>query len=148
LSYVLSLPAGDAKANAIGNVVSTVASSDPSAAIAWAQQQTDTNVTAIIWPRLIQQIANDDPQTAAGLLQNLPQGETLNKAILNVSFQLLQSDPASAMQLVSTVTGEGRNVMEQTLASNWMQHDPAAATQWVNNSSLPAQIKQNILQQK
>jgi hypothetical protein len=53
------------------------------------------------------------------------------------------------MQLVSSISDENqRNAMVQNLARNWMRNDSPAATQWVNNSSLPDQIKKNILQQR
>jgi len=82
-------------------------------------------------------------------VQNLPDGPARNGIIQNIGFLLLQSDPASAMQLVSTISDVNvRNSIQQNLASNWMQIDPTTAIQWVNNSSLPAQFKKIILQQK
>jgi hypothetical protein len=38
--------------------------------------------------------------------------------------------------------------MLQNNAGNWMTSDPAAATEWINNSNLSVEVKSRLLQQK
>jgi hypothetical protein len=53
------------------------------------------------------------------------------------------------MKLATSISNPNfRLNQQQNLARNWLRNDPAAATHWINNSDLPAEVKSRLLQQK
>jgi hypothetical protein len=62
---------------------------------------------------------------------------------------MAQSDPRSAIALTSGIANADlRSKAQQNVVAIWMQNDPTAATQWVNSSSLPQDVKTRLLQKK
>jgi hypothetical protein len=59
------------------------------------------------------------------------------------------NDPRSAIGLASGIANaDDRSKAQQNVVRRWKRRDPAAATQWINSSSLPQDVKASLLQQK
>jgi hypothetical protein len=74
-------------------------------------------------------------------------GRGREQALNTYVGQLAYSDPPTALQWVQDIADP--NMQSQTLqfiARQWMRTDPAAATVWINNSSLPNGVKAGLLQ--
>jgi hypothetical protein len=53
------------------------------------------------------------------------------------------------MALASGITDPSqRSMAQQNVVRTWMKNDSAAATQWINSSSLPQDVKNRLLQPK
>jgi hypothetical protein len=62
---------------------------------------------------------------------------------------MAQSDPRSAISLASGIANaDDRSKAQQNVVRRWKRSDPAAATQWINSSSLPQDVKARLLQQE
>jgi hypothetical protein len=90
----------------------------------------------------------NDPRGAIALSQTLAPGVAKDNALIGMSSIVIRSDPNQAIQLVNGVGNEATRVsVLQNLAANWLRQDHAAAAQWVNNSALPQNIKETLLNQ-
>jgi len=122
---------------------------DPKAALDFANQQTDPEVKSRILSGVIDSVAMKDPKGAFQLAQSLPAGNSRNNSINRSLGSMAQSDPRSAIGLASGIANaDDRSIAQQSVVKIWMRGDPAAATQWVNSSSLPQDVKARLLQKK
>jgi len=124
------------------------AQSDPKAALDWANQQTDPEVKSEILKGVIQAMSLKDPNSAFQLAQSLPAGDSRDDSIRNSLNDIAQSDPRSAIGLASGIAdADLRSKAQQIVVTIWKSVDPAAATRWVNSSTLPQDVKTRLLQQ-
>lgn len=91
--------------------------------------------------------AREFPDSAAAWLLSLsPPSEQLDAAIQTLVSIVLKANPAGAMAWADVITDPDRrqNLMQRA-GYLWLQKDPAAATAYILNSSLPDAIKKRLL---
>jgi hypothetical protein len=109
---------------------------DPNAAMAWAQQQTNPQIEAAVFPSIAGQMANTDVQGAITFAQALT-GDAQANAINSIITTWAGNDPAAAVAYVAQQPdGENKTGEIETIAATWEENRPSAANQWL--ASLPA----------
>jgi hypothetical protein len=94
-------------------------------------------------------LMHNDPQGAVAFVQSLPQGKSKDQVAQNLSMNIARTDAQAAIALASGIADPTqRSSAQQGVVRTWMRNDSAAATQWVNSSSLPQDVKNRLLQQK
>ena len=90
-----------------------------------------------------------DPNSAFQLVQSLPAGDSRNNIIITYLGSMAQSDPQSAISLASGIAeADDRSKAQQNVVRRWKRSDPSAATQWINSSSLPQDVKARLLREQ
>ena len=140
---------GDARTNAIGNVLSTWAQNDPASAAAYAIQMPDGPDKENSLRYIASSWMQNDPAGASQWIINLPSGPAKDGALQQGAFSALQSDPATAMNLAASIGNDQiRQSLQTNLASNWLRNDRPSAIAWIQNSGLPQETKDNLLKQR
>lgn len=94
-------------------------------------------------------IGAKNPNSAFQLAQSLPAGNIRDKCINRSLGSMARSDPQSAIVLASGIaSADLRSKAQQSVVKIWMRNNPAAATKWINSSSLPQDVKTRLLEQK
>lgn len=88
-----------------------------------------------------------DPAAAIQWMQSLPVGPSKDTAVIGISLGKSYSDPQAAMNMASEIADSDiRTEAQKNVVEEWSWRDPAAATQWINRSSLPEDVKTQLLQ--
>jgi hypothetical protein len=149
ISLAQSMPDGHTKSQTINQILEEYARSDLQGAVTWAKSQPDPKMGATAWPILIQNMAESDPRGALTLAQSIPDQQIRNNSIVRMTSDLFRDDPQTAMQMTASIPDPvAQTDQQQSFAAQWLTIDPAAATQWINNSALPQAIKARLLKQK
>ena len=144
-----SIPLGNVQNQALTTIANNWARIDQKAALDWANQQTDPEVKSRILEGVIEGMSVKDPNSAFQLAQSLPAGKSRDDRIDSTLSLMAYKDPRSAIALASGITdANDRSKAQQNVVRSWKRRDPTAATQWVNSSSLPQDVKARLLQQK
>ena len=104
------------------------------------KMRTDTLKIAVqFWYRV-------DPAAAIQWMQTLPVGPTKDSAVIGISLGKSYSDPQAGMNMASEIADSDiRTEAQKNVVEEWSWRDPAAATQWINRSSLPEDVKTQLL---
>jgi hypothetical protein len=98
--------------------------------------------------RLLGSWAHSDSAGAASFLQSLPAGKSRDAAISSFVGSLAYQEPEMAAPWAASIADEGaRHRQMEMVAQNWLRFDSAAATAWINQSSLPQDVRNRLLQQ-
>ncbi len=123
------------------------AESDPKAALAWANQQTDPELKASILNGVIPSMVQTDPQGALAAALSLPPGVFQDDMIRQACLQAGVKYPQAGMNVASGIGDPNlRTQAQETVAMEWLHRDRAAATQWITSSALPQEVKTRLLQ--
>ena len=96
-------------------------------------------VAALAW-------AVHDPAAANQWMQSLPAGPTKDVAASGISWSMSVDDPQAAMNMAKGIADTGiRTEAQKKVVGIWQGEDPAAATQWIKSSSLPQEVKTQLL---
>ena len=96
-------------------------------------------ISADIWYR-------KDPAAAIQWMQSLPVGPTKDSAARGISSVMSYTDPQAAMNMASGIADSDiRTDALKIAVEEWSWRDPAATTQWINRSSLPEDVKTQLL---
>jgi hypothetical protein len=89
-----------------------------------------------------------DPEAASGWVDQLPQGNEKDKAIVGLTSSVGSKEPDSAAMWASTISDpEIRAVTTEKYATDWLKRDPAAAAQWIQQApALAPEQKLRLLQ--
>jgi thioredoxin-like negative regulator of GroEL len=149
LDLLDTMPPGFFQNQALSRIGRNWAQTDQNAALDWANVQTDPEVKFEILQGVIEGMSVRDPNSAFQLVQSLPAGNSQNSIIITSLGSMAQSDPRSAISLASGIANaDDRSKAQQNVVRRWKRSDPAAATQWINSSSLPQDVKARLLQQE
>ena len=104
------------------------------------KMRTDTLKIAVrFWYR-------NDPAAAIQWMQSLPVGPSKDSAVSGISLGKSYSDPQAGMNMASEIADSDiRTEAQKNVVEEWSWRDPAAATQWINRSSLPEDVKTQLL---
>jgi hypothetical protein len=149
LKLLDTMPPGFFQNQALSRIGRNWAQTDQKAALDWANQQTDPEVKSQILGGLIEGMSVKDPNSAFQLVQSLPAGDSRNRIIITSLGSMAQSDPQSAIALASGIAeAHDRSMAQRNVVRRWKRSDPAAATQWINSSSLPQDVKASLLREE
>jgi hypothetical protein len=80
-------------------------------------------------------------------LTELPTGSSRDAAITSLSNKVISTDPDGADQWAESISDpQVRQAQVTTILKKWMQTDAASASVAVQKSSLPANVKTQLLQ--
>jgi hypothetical protein len=148
LKLLDTMPSGFFQNQALSRIGRNWAQTDQKAALDWANQQTDPEVKSEILGGVVQGMSVKDPNSAFQLVQSLPAGDSRNSIIITSLGSMAQSDPQSAIALASGIAeADDRGMAQRNVVRRWKRSDPAAATQWINSSSLPQDVKASLLRE-
>ena len=79
-------------------------------------------------------------------MQSLPEGDTKDMLSESISGPMAQHHPQAAMDIATGIGDSNRRTKAQkNVVEQWSKKDPAAATQWIKSSSLPQELKTQLL---
>ena len=142
--WVSQLQSVDARKAANSAIAQSWAQDDPEAATRWAANlpQDERGIAlggaARFW-------AKEDPKRAGDFLNSLG-GPMRDEAVGFFSATLAYEDSALALNWAATISDPSmRQKSEEMIASEWLKQNPAAAKDWIQNSSLPEVEKARLL---
>jgi hypothetical protein len=145
LQWANTLPDAGERAGIVRDALSQWANSSPEAAAAHIanlpanQQEAATRSVVDRW-------ASKDAEAAATWLARQPAGPAKDSSISVLARKIAPEDPATALQWAATISEERpRNRQTEQIARDWMNQDPAAASRWIQSSSLPPDTRNRLL---
>ncbi|MFZ0615052.1 MAG: hypothetical protein WAN16_01190 [Chthoniobacterales bacterium] len=149
VGYAMKLPSSENRDNMISSLADRWMRNDPQGALDWYGALTDPKLKERVSGNMIGILYSNDQKAAINMLNSLPEGISKDDAAVNISMSMVKIDPQSAIGLVSGIANAyRRSSAQKRIVSTWMRNDPSAATQWVNSSSLPQDVKELVLEQK
>jgi hypothetical protein len=149
LAMMRSLPEGRDKELAAEGISYYMATEDPRAAWDLASGIADSGLR----PRAEQRVlialrfgALTDPDAASQWMQSLPPGPPKDTLSEIISGPLAANDPQAAFDIAAGIgNSDLRTTTLKNVVEQWSKKDRAAATQWINGSSLPQELKTHLL---
>ena len=149
LAMMQSLPEGRDKELAAEGISYYMATKDPRAAWDLASGMADSGLR----PRAEQRVlialrfgALTDPDAASQWMLSLPPGPPKDTLSEIISGPMAQNDPQAALDIAAGIGDSNRRTTAlKNVVKQWSKKDPAAATQWINRSSLPQEAKTQLL---
>ena len=145
--WMQSLPVGQAKDFALNYISYQLTMSERQAAFNMASEIGDTGIRteAMVFAAL--SWCDHDRAAAIKWMQSLPVGDTKDMLSESISREMAARAPQAAMDIASLIGDSNRRTTAlKNVVKQWSQKDPAAATQWINRSSLPQEVKTQLLQ--
>jgi len=141
-----SLPVGPTRDSATKGISRRMSMTDPQAGMEIASKISDTGVRTQAEAAAAWSWYRKDPAAAIQWLQSLPVGPTKDSAARGVSQSMAENAPQAAMNMATGIGDSNlRTEAQEKIVNNWFWKDPAAATQWINHSSLPQEGKAQLL---
>jgi hypothetical protein len=148
LAFAGSLPASEARNQALDNVLVSMAQSDFTTAWSDAAALPASDNPVGIMTNLVGALASKDPAQAAGLIAQFPAGTAQDDVTSAVAATWIKLDPqAFTVWLTSLPSGDVRDTaIAQLVSSSQAAKNPAGVLEWVNTVSNP-QTKAALVQQ-
>ena len=87
-----------------------------------------------------------DPDAASQWMQSLPPGPPKDTLSEIISGPMAQNHPQAAFDIAAGIgNSDLRTTALKNVVEQWSKKDPAAATQWINRSTLPQEVKTQLL---
>jgi hypothetical protein len=87
-----------------------------------------------------------DPDAASQWMQSLPPGPPKDTLSEIISGPMAVNHPQAAFDIAAGIGDSNRRTKAQKkVVEQWSKKDPAAATQWINRSTLPQEVKTQLL---
>jgi hypothetical protein len=87
-----------------------------------------------------------DPDAASQWMQSLPPGPPKDTLSEIISGPMAVNHPQAAFDIAAGIGDSNRRTQAQKkVVEQWSKKDPAAATQWINRSTLPQEVKTQLL---
>lgn len=141
--WASQLPSVEARRAADISIAQEWAQDDPQAAAQWAtslpadEGGASVGLAARIW-------AKENPTAAGNFLNSL--GGTMRDEAVAAFTSIVYEDPALALTWAATISDpSARQRSEDGVVSEWLKQNPAAARDWIQNSSLPEVEKARLL---
>ena len=166
LAVMQSLPEGRIKDLASQGVSEQLSDNDPQAAWDLALGIGDSKLRAQAQEKVVEQWCKSDTAAVAQWIQSLPVGDTKDRASAGATTaincltvgpkkdlaasgiiqSIAENDPKNALGLASRIFDSNlRTQALRTTAESWLTREPAAATQWIETSALPQEVKTQLL---
>jgi hypothetical protein len=145
-AFISGLPPGNDQSRATASLMLRWASEDPEAAAKWATSLTDEKSRVGAYQNLIMGWAFVDPTKASQWLADLPNDQNRQSlAQTFVSYIGMESPAVAAPWADSLTDANQRNKAIQMVAKAWLQTDADRAKAWLATTSLPDDLKQQLL---
>ena len=149
LAMMQSLPEGRDKELAAEGISAFMALNSPRAAWDLASGIADSRLRQRAEQRVLIQLgfgSLTDPDAASQWMQSLPPGPPKDTLSEIISGPLAANDPQAAFDIAAGIgNSDLRTTTLKNVVEQWSKKDPAAATQWINGSSLPQELKTHLL---
>ena len=149
LAMMQSLPEGRDKELAAEGISAFMALNSPRAAWDLASGIADSRLRARAEHKVLIQLgfgSLTDPDAATQWMQSLPVGYTKDMLSEIFSRQMAYIHPQAAFDIAAGIgDSDLRTTAQKNVVKQWSKKDPAAATQWINRSSLPQEAKTQLL---
>jgi hypothetical protein len=104
-------------------------------------------------PNLVKNVLDswfaDQPDAATQWLENRPDSAAQRELLSSMVKSLGGSDPSRAMSLAVMIAGGSeRDRSIHAAAAQWLRVEPDAARTWISQSSLPGNLKEELLDRK
>jgi hypothetical protein len=113
-------------------IATAFAEQDSDEALRWAASLPEERAQEVM-SQVIQRIAYEDPERAAGMLRQVDEGPQRDSAISNVALAWAQSDPRAALSWVEKQTrSDSTPDLYRTVFGQWAVYDAEAAASQLN----------------
>ena len=150
LAMMRSLPEGRDKELAAEGISAYMATKDPRAAWDLASGIADSGLRPRAEQRVLISLrfgSLTDPDAASQWMQSLPPGPPKDTLSEIISGPMAVNHPQAAFDIAAGIgNSDLRTTALKNVVEQWSKKDPAAATQWINRSSLPQEVKTQLLQ--
>lgn len=144
---VARMAESESKNRVIGDVVADLAGTDPQAAADFLSKQQSEDAQRDGMRDLMPAWTNQNPAAALKYAQSLPSGKVRDSALGAYVWGNNTSPPRDLVAAASGIIDNGdRNRTEGVAYMKWMREDKAAATQGLEASDLPKDVKDRILE--
>jgi len=145
--WMLSLPEGPARDVALSGVSDGLSMSDRQDGMDLKLKISDTGLRTEFLDAYACDWCSKDRAAATQWMQSLPAGPNKDLVAVGMSRALAANDPQAAMDMATGIADKGiRTETQKITFEQWSKKDPAAATQWINRSALPQELKTQLLQ--
>ena len=145
--WMLSLPEGPARDVALSGVSDGLSMSDRQDGMDLKLRISDTGLRTEFLDAHACDWCSKDRAAATQWMQSLPAGPNKDLVAVGMSRALAANDPQAAFDIAAGIGDSNRRTKAQKkVVEQWSKKDPAAATQWINSSSLPQEVKTQLLQ--
>ena len=145
--WMLSLPEGPARDIALSGVSDGLSMSDRQDGMDLKLKISDTGLRTEFLDAYACDWCSKDRAAATQWMQSLPAGPNKDLVAVGMSRALAANDPQAAMDMATGIADKGiRTETQKITFKQWSKKDPAAATQWINSSSLPQEVKAQLIQ--
>ncbi|MGB0744108.1 MAG: hypothetical protein ACPGSB_06240 [Opitutales bacterium] len=118
---------------------------DPESAIAWIETISEGPGKKEAMRSALNEWAQRDAVAASEYLVEMPDSATRDYAVNGFALRLSREDPESAVIWAETIADDGLRQQAITQAGRaWFRINSEAATQWLADSELPDEIKQQV----
>jgi hypothetical protein len=144
--WMLSLPEGPARDVALSGVSDGLSMSDRQDGMDLKLSISDTGLRTEFLDAYACDWCSKDRAAATQWMQSLPAGPNKDLVAVGMSRALAANDPEAAMDMATGIADKGiRTKAQKKVVEQWSKKAPAAATQWINSSSLPQEVKTQLL---
>jgi len=145
-AYVAGLSTEDAKNQGKLVIASAWAYQDPAAAAKWVDQFPEGTIRGLALEQVASTWAQDNSDEASQWLQRLPKGLSRDVAVGAFCKVIDATDPDVSFKWAETISDTAiRNQKLESAAASWLATNPSAARQSIIQSSLPENIKQQLM---
>lgn len=146
-TWAANLPAGPARAGALTKVAGIYAREDPLSAVAWLESIPATEDTSQSYRRTFSTWAGQDPVEAGEYLGRMAASADRDAAISGYAPRVAQEDFAAAIDWANAVADPGlqQRAVIQSAQIYYHRVDKEAATEWLANSGLSAEARQEVM---
>ena len=155
--WMQSLPEGETKDLAASGISQAIVGefktgrNDPQAAMDMASGIGDSNLRAEAQEKVVELWTRYDPAAATHWMQSLPEGPTKEAASNGILIGRCYNykNPQAGMDMALGIGDSNlRTQALKNVARKWFWQAPTAATQWINRSALPQEVKTQLLLQR
>lgn len=131
--------------NAAQNIASTLVNHDPGWAAKWTESLPPTAKRNTL-PQILNQWLTQDFKTAATWLKSQPEGVERDNLIEETAKQCQHRNQEQNILLAALIINKNkRHQLSEQIFRNWLLRDRNRATEWRDNSDLPKEIKERLL---
>ncbi len=143
----LAIPEGDARTEAMEEVSSVMAESDPSGAMDWVMQNGSEEAQSESVGDVMQSWVREDPASARAWIDGQAQGDVRDNAVQSYVFNNQSGSPQENIALAESIGADrSRDRAIGVTAMRWMSQDPDAATGYIQSSeSISDGVKERLL---
>ena len=97
---------------------------------------------------IVRSVATQDPQQAVALMNRYP-NDINDRVVQDFAWHSFRSAPALVADQIARIGNEGsRDWMYRRMLDNWVERDPAAATNWISRNALPQSVVDHLNRQQ